>query len=519
MVRRQAAGIVFAYATAKNSLCGTMKSVLSQTLRSKRRLLPDAETRDMNDDLILTIGVVFYSVLWAATLGAFKPLSMNRSGIYILVTGLGAGLVFGADRFIQEGIALNALAKMLAESAYLALVLFLRSVRLQLSRSQEIRSSVLVLMATMLHLTLNVTLKGGVLFTVMAVQIVLLFCWVLLESYLLWRSQPSGMTLMLVILVALHVVFEITARSVIGWNLMSDPYGTGANWKQLLDTWLWITFSVGYVVLTATAAVLMEAFRSDKFRLEQVVQRVEARLRERDSAMLALLLGHAEHDKDRGMASLAHELRQPLHSIQLNAEYLSSGKTVSRDEEAEILRDILRENRRAADLVQGLRNIFIESATMPTENLNLTNWLHDWVQNRSPGMLKEHGILLHLQAQSDVRVKAHAAQIEVILQNLVLNAQQALSAHAHGTIHISLAAEGPVANLDVIDSGPGLARDLADRIFEMGYTTRPQGMGLGLWLSRRIALNHGGMLLNIPVAQGTCMRLSLPLSPQVMSSA
>lgn len=471
----------------------------------------------MNDYLTLTVGVLFYTVLWAVTLGAFKPLSMNRSGIYILATGLGAGLVFGADRFIQEGIALNVLAKMLAESAYLALVMFLRSVRLQLTRAQEVRSSVLVLLATMLHLTLNVTLTGGVLFTVMAVQIVLLFCWVLRESFLLWRSQPSGMTLMLVILVALHVVFEFTARSVIGWQLMTDPHGTGAHWKQLLDTWLWITFSVGYVVLTATASVLMDAFRTDKFRLEQVVQRVEARLRERESAMLALLLGHAEQNKDRGMASLAHELRQPLHSIQLNAEYLSSGKTVSRDEEAEILRDILRENRRAADLVQGLRNIFVDNGPTPTESLNLTNWLHDWVQNRAPGMLKEHGILLQLHAQSDVMVKAHAAQIEVILQNLVLNAQQVLSGQARGMINISLVTVGPVAHLDVIDNGPGLPRDLAEKIFEMGYTTRPQGMGLGLWLSRRIALNHDGQLLNMPVTQGTCMRLTLPLSARVMT--
>ncbi len=311
----------------------------------------------MTDGLTLTLGVLFYAVLWASTLGAFRPLSMERSGVYILVTGLGAGLVFGADRFAYDGMALNALAKTLAESAYLALILFLRSVRLPLSRGQEVWGSVLVLLASMLHLTLNVTLTGFTLFAVMAVQIVLLFAWVLRESVLLWRAQPNGMTKMLVVLVALHLTFETVARGSMGYQIFIDPTGSGANWKETLDAWLWVTFSIGYVVLTATASVLMDAFRTDKFRLEQVVQQVEGRLRDKESALLSLLVSNAEREKDPAVASLAHELRQPLHSIQLNAEYLTSGKTLSRTEEAEILQAILRENRRAAELVhtQGRR--------------------------------------------------------------------------------------------------------------------------------------------------------------------
>ncbi len=466
----------------------------------------------MTDLLTLTVGVLFYAVLWASTLGAFRPLSMERSGIYILVTGLGAGLVFGADRFAYDGMALNALAKTLAESAYLALILFLRSVRLPLSRGQEVRGSVLVLLGSMLHLTLNVTLTGVTLFAVMAVQIVLLFAWVLRESVLLWRAQPNGMTQMLVVLVALHLTFETVARGAMGYQIFIDPTGSGANWKETLDAWLWVTFSIGYVVLTATASVLMDAFRTDKFRLEQVVQQIEGRLRDKESALLSLLVSNAEREKDPAVASLAHELRQPLHSIQLNAEYLTSGKTLSRAEEAEILQAILRENQRAAELVQTLRNIFVNKADGQASSMALSAWLTDWVQARASDLQNQNHIALQSYVQADVQVQANAGQLAVMLQNLLTNAVQALSRQVEGRIEVSLVSHDRWAQIDVVDNGPGLAPGTAEKVFEMGYTTKEQGMGFGLWLSRRIAQMHGGELVSLPAAQGAHLRLTLPLA-------
>lgn len=466
----------------------------------------------MTDFLTLTIGVLFYAVLWASTLGAFRPLSMERSGIYILVTGLGAGLVFGADRFAYDGMALNALARTLAESAYLALILFLRSVRLPLWRGQEVRGSVLVLLASMLHLTLNIVLTGFTLFGVMAVQIVLLFAWVLRESVLLWRAQPNGMTKMLVVLVALHLTFETVARGAMGYQIFIDPTGSGANWKETLDAWLWVTFSIGYVVLTATASVLMDAFRTDKFRLEQVVQQIEGRLRDKESALLSLLVSNAEREKDPAVASLAHELRQPLHSIQLNAEYLTSGKTLSRTEEAEILQAILRENRRAAELVHTLRNIFVNKAPEQPSSVALSSWLTDWAQTRAPELLRENSIGLQWHVQANVHVQIQAGQLAVMLQNLLTNAVQALAHQAHGRIDVLLGSHERWAQIDVIDNGPGLAPETAGKVFEMGYTTKDEGMGFGLWLSRRIAQMHGGELVSLPAAQGAHLRITLPLA-------
>lgn len=466
----------------------------------------------MTDGLTLTIGVLFYAVLWASTLGAFRPLSMERSGIYILVTGLGAGLVFGADRFAYDGMALNALAKTLAESAYLALILFLRSVRLPLSRGQEVRGSVLVLLASMLHLTLNIVLTGFTLFGVMAVQIVLLFAWVLRESVLLWRAQPNGMTKMLVVLVALHLTFETVARGSMGYQIFIDPTGSGANWKETLDAWLWVTFSIGYVVLTATASVLMDAFRTDKFRLEQVVQQVEARLQEKETALLSLLATNAERSNDPSVASLAHELKQPLMAIQLNAEYLTSGKRVSQQEVEQILQAILRENQRAATIVQSVRSLFASKAAQQQSVLHLSSWLADWVNLRALALMEKYDVKLQLHVHAEAVVQINAAQLEIVLQNLLGNAVEALVGRAQGRIDITLKTENNMAVIDVIDNGPGLPKGQHERVFEMNYSTKPQGMGFGLWLSRHITQTHGGQLVAVDSETGAHMRLGLPLA-------
>jgi len=465
----------------------------------------------MFDFLVLGIGVASYIALWSGTLGAFRPLSMERSGIYILVTGLGAGLVLGADRFIDHGVALNALAKMLAESAYLALVVFLRSVRLELSRRQEIKAAWIVLIATMLHLTLNLTLPDHILYWVMAVQIVLLFSLVLRESLLLWRAQPSGMTLMLLVLVTLHLVLETAARGVIGYHMVAQSDGGGAHWRSNLDGWLWVTFSVGYVVLTATASVLMDSFRADKIRLEQAMRRIESRLHEKESALISLLIASADHAKEPVIASLAHELKQPLHSIQLSAEYLNSGKSRNRSEESEILQSIIRENRRAADLVQNMRNIFINKVPEQQGYGSLSSWLVEWLNARAPSLLQESGVTLQVHAQAGLTATIPATQLEIILRNLLTNAVEALSDRAGGTIHVSLSSYENRAGIDFMDNGPGVPDSIAGLVFDMGFTTKEDGMGLGLWLSRRIAEMHGGELVCVPCDDGAHMRVILPL--------
>lgn len=465
----------------------------------------------MTPNLTLTLGVLFYAVLWATTLGAFRPLSMERSGIYLLVTGLGTGLVYGAHQlYMQDELAMLTLGKMLAEATYLALILFLRSVRLSLSRRSEVFGSWVVLVLALLHLTLNLTLDGGWLFWIMAVQVMVLFIWLDVEVFLLWRVQPSGMTKMLVVLVTVHVIAEALARAVMGYAFLVGIGDEDIHWTQILRAWMYITISFGYVVLTATASVLMEAFRSDKFRLETVVQQVEGRLHEKESALLSLLTTNAERTNDPSVASLAHELRQPLTAIQLNAEYLTSGKRVSPQEEAQILQAILRENQRAAAIVQSVRGLFASKTEQQHSVLHLSSWLSDWVQARAPALLDKHGVVLKLHVHAGAAVEINPAQLEIVMKNLLNNAVEVLTGRATGRIDITLQTLGNMAAIDVQDNGPGVPAGQREKVFEMNYSTKPQGMGIGLWLSRHIAQTHGGQLVAMDSAAGAHMRLSLP---------
>jgi signal transduction histidine kinase len=84
-----------------------------------------------------------------------------------------------------------------------------------------------------------------------------------------------------------------------------------------------------------------------------------------------------------------------------------------------------------------------------------------------------------------------------VLLNLVMNAIEALSGVSAGprTLWVSLeCGAAPEVAIVVRDSGPGLAPQQLDRLFEAFYTTKPQGLGLGLAISRRIIEAHGGRL-------------------------
>ena len=468
----------------------------------------------MTDHFLLFCGLSLYALLWAGTLGAFRPLSMERSGIYLLVTGLAAGLVYGAHPlFAAHQLVLLSLGKMLAESAYLALVLFLRSVRMPLSRRTEVVGSCAVLVLSLLHLTLNITLQGAWHFWVMALQLLALYVWLTLEAYWLWRAKPGGMTMMLLILMCLHTTAEWIARGFMAYALMGGAGAGGPEWTQILNAWIYITFSFGYVVLTATASVLIDAFRADKLQLERVVQQVEGRLKEKESALLSMLVANAERDNDPGVASLAHELKQPLTVIQLNAEYLASGKRLQPQEAEQILQAILRENQRAAAIVQSVRSLFASKAAQQhQQRLSLSAWLTEWVQQRAPVLRDRQGVQLLLEVHADGVVQVDAAQIEIVLRNLVDNAAEALSGQSQGWIRITLGVEHPMAIVDVVDNGPGVSHDRLEKVFAMNYSTKPEGMGFGLWLSRHISQTHGGHLVALDSTHGAHMRLSLPLA-------
>lgn len=198
-------------------------------------------------------------------------------------------------------------------------------------------------------------------------------------------------------------------------------------------------------------------------------------------------------------SSLAHELTQPLAAILSNAQ--AAQLFLARDncdmqEIRDILGDIVTEDNRAAEVIGRLRTLLrkgdfepqaLQANELIQEVLKLLN--HD-LTARAVRVVTEFGAGLPL-------VRGDRVQLQQVLINLILNAGDAMAHPAQQSRTLSLCsspAEGGAVEISVADTGCGIAAGDEEKIFEPYHTTKAQGLGLGLSLSRSIVTAHGGRL-------------------------
>jgi C4-dicarboxylate-specific signal transduction histidine kinase len=216
--------------------------------------------------------------------------------------------------------------------------------------------------------------------------------------------------------------------------------------------------------------------------------------------------------------AFAHELNQPLTAILGNAEAalrLIDRGGVDQQEVANILRDIVQDDERAAQVIQGLRALLHKGETRrgPVD-LNL---IVREVLNLAGGEL----ITRHVRASTELDpdapvVMADRVQMQQVVLNLLMNASEAMAgmpaAHRSVTIATRFDALSGVVVVTVSDSGSGIARGDLERIFQPFVTTKAHGMGLGLTICRSVAESHQGRLWAEAGAQGGAVfHLSVPV--------
>ncbi len=213
-------------------------------------------------------------------------------------------------------------------------------------------------------------------------------------------------------------------------------------------------------------------------------------------------------------ASIAHEINQPLSAV---ITYAQSGQrwlaraVPDADEVGECLDHIARNATRAAEIITRIRAAARKGEAEPTSIV-----LPSLIQETAALLAREfdgNGIDLKLDMADDVPVViGDRVQIQQVVMNLMLNASQAMSTSPAGerNLRVSAALESGGAVVSVHDSGPGLPGSGPDRLFSPFFTTKPDGLGLGLSIGRSIAENHGGTLTarNDPV-RGAVFRLWL----------
>jgi signal transduction histidine kinase len=210
-------------------------------------------------------------------------------------------------------------------------------------------------------------------------------------------------------------------------------------------------------------------------------------------------------------AAIAHELNQPLLAV---IAYAKASRLVANESDperlAETLDKLVDEAKRAADVVRRLRELFrVGSAQRVDGDVRVTaRRAIDALGSRAAA----HRIELVLSERGTIRGVMHdPVQVEVVVANLLHNAIDAMaSSHRPGTIDVEVAETRDGVTISVVDEGPGVAVDDAERAFEPLQSSKAAGMGMGLTISRAIVEAHGGRIWIEPVGRGV-VRFTLPV--------
>jgi PAS domain S-box-containing protein len=248
---------------------------------------------------------------------------------------------------------------------------------------------------------------------------------------------------------------------------------------------------------------------TERKRVEQ--ERDRLRQLEADLARMSRIITMGELT-----ASIAHEVNQPLGAIVANAAACERWLAARRPETEKVrraLKSIASDGQRASAVIGRIRALMKRQAPRK-DPVDLSEAIRE-VLALAQQELQRHEIVVKTRLNAHMQpVRADKVQLQQVLLNLVVNAIEAMSAIDDRPRELTIvsAQEGPDSvRVEVSDSGPGLDAGQAERLFEAFYTTKEEGMGIGLAISRSIVEAHGGRLSAAPNApHGTVFRFSLP---------
>jgi signal transduction histidine kinase len=214
--------------------------------------------------------------------------------------------------------------------------------------------------------------------------------------------------------------------------------------------------------------------------------------------------------------SVAHEIKQPLTTIMANADaglLLLAGSTADVDEARAAFQDIAEAGRHAADVVENIRSFVRKTA--PQNAMLDVNDLIRTVLSLATTDLRKHDVMPSATLAPNLPpIYGDRVHLKQVLMNLIMNAAEAMATVTDRprTLHVMSKhhANGGVL-VQVEDSGPGIKLDDVDRVFNAFYTTKAEGMGMGLSISRSIVEAHHGRLWASPGTPfGAVFHLTLP---------
>ena len=208
---------------------------------------------------------------------------------------------------------------------------------------------------------------------------------------------------------------------------------------------------------------------------------------------------------------VAHEIKNPLTPIQLSAEHVLK---VYEDKRGDLDKTLKESMSYIIGEVENLRSIaqeFMEIArdtTVSKEPVDLRNILEE-VLRPYRRLLAERIRFTVVAEGSDFRARGDAAKLKTAFRNIVANAVEAIS--QQGEVAATIGRRGPVYTIAVRDSGPGMSRETVERIFDLYFSTKDAGTGLGLPITKKIVEEHGGSIrVASEPGHGTTVTVELP---------
>ncbi len=275
--------------------------------------------------------------------------------------------------------------------------------------------------------------------------------------------------------------------------------------------------------------IFLEAREEKRLRAERELAVTEARrfllsrhqaelqhlLREREEIIRQLTLSNKTAAMGALVASLAHELNQPLCSIRLNVQLverkLLDGSVPAADILA-LVASLKSENRRAADIITKLRKLF-EDRSGAMGPLDMHTVIRDCV-GLVTAAARSRGVELQMFIDGSCEMVGDQTQLQQVVLNLLNNAVEAtaMSARPDKFVRVYTRRHARQMVLTVEDNGIGIPSENQHFVFELFRSTKDDGMGVGLWLSKTVVNAHrGDITFSSAPGQITRFEVRLPL--------
>jgi signal transduction histidine kinase len=217
---------------------------------------------------------------------------------------------------------------------------------------------------------------------------------------------------------------------------------------------------------------------------------------------------------------IAHDFRNPMSSLRLDAQMIE--KEISRPDgsRSDRVAELASRIKGTLDRMDKVFQEFLylsRPAGDRREVVDLRQVVRECMEVMAPRF--EYARVTVSASLPDVPlpVPVYAASLKRALINIITNAEQ--FAGEGGTVTLAATGQGHTAQLDIADSGPGIPKEHRDRVFEMFYSTRPEGTGLGLFLARSAIERSGGTVEAVDAGTGACIRIVLPMQATGKESA